>query len=300
MKKILVCDQYTQESLGMLKSEGIFEITKSQNQQPTVKEVSDIEALLIRSRTIINESFLERASKLELIVTATSGFDHIDLKACQRKKITVMHTPDANKEATAQLTLLHILNWLRRGTQSHLAVLDKKWKDELPMGSEISQKTVGIIGLGRVGKRVAELCKAFQAKVIAFDPYIPENEFKELGVVSDGLIEVLRQSDVVTLHVPLTSKTKDLINRNTIECMSENTLLINVARGGLINENDLYEALQGKKLAAAALDVFKKDEDYILNLSENEFDLLKKESAIARISYKQWKRNIENFIKYDT
>ncbi len=258
-KKILVCDKYSQDSLSLLSAELDFEVSKSASRQPTVDEIQNTDALLIRSRTTINESLIRRAPRLQLIITATSGFDHIDLDACKKQNITVMHTPEANKEGAAQLTIMHILNWMRRAYMSHKAVVVHMWKEELPLGMELSEKTVGIIGLGRVGKRVASLCKAFNAKVIAHDPYIPEDDFKSLDVTSVGFTEILRESDIISLHIPLTTKTKEMFNRKTFGLMNENALLVNVARGALVNEQDLFEALQKKQIAGAALDVFQKE-----------------------------------------
>ncbi|MCB0392141.1 MAG: hydroxyacid dehydrogenase [Bdellovibrionales bacterium] len=258
-KKILVCDNYTQESTSHIVASLDCEVNRSSSRIPMVAEVENCHALLIRSRTIINRSLLERAPQLELIITATSGFDHIDLKACTEKNITVMYTPEANKEAAAQMTIMHMLNWSRHAFMAHKAVVSHMWKEELPIGSEISEKHIGILGFGRVGKRVAELCKTFGATVSAHDPYVSIDEFKKYDVQPLGFSELLRDSDILTLHTPLTSKTKGIMNKKTFDIMNENALLINVARGQLIIEQDLFEALQSKKLAGAALDVFEKE-----------------------------------------
>lgn len=258
-KKILVCDIFTQEALSLLSSQLDCEIVRSLSRQPTVEEVSDCNAILSRSRTRINEKLLAKAPLLEVIISATSGFDHVNLDACKAKNVIVMHTPDANKEGAAQLTLMHMLNWHRNALAAHKAVVSHMWKEELPIGVELGEKHVGILGLGRVGRRVATLCKAFGATVSAHDPYIPIEEFKKLDVQPLGFTELLRDSDILTLHAPLTKKTKEIINKKTLEMMNENALLINTARGKMVNEQDLYEALENKVIAGAALDVFSKE-----------------------------------------
>lgn len=258
-KKILVCDKYTQEALSLLSTELDCEVVRSHSRTPTVEEVQDTHALLIRSRTVINQNLLKKAPVLELIVSATSGFDHIDVLACEEHNVKVVHTPQANIEGCAQLTIMHILNWMRSSFASHKAVVSHMWKEELPIGSELSGQHIGLLGFGRVGKRVAELCKAFKTQVSAHDPFIPESEFKEHGVQSLGFTELLRECDILSLHVPLTEKTRLIMNKKTFEIMNDSALLINTARGSLVNEQDLFEALSNKALAGAALDVFQKE-----------------------------------------
>lgn len=271
-KKIVVCDKYTQEALTYLTTNLDCTVQRSLSRQPTVDEVKDCQALLIRSRTRVNERLIARAPHLEVIISATSGFDHIDLDACKANNIVVMHTPEANSDGAAQLTIMHILNWYRKAFLAHKAVVSHMWKEELPIGMEISGKNVGILGLGRVGRRVAALCKAFGAQVSAHDPYIPLEEFKKCDVQPLGFSELLRDSDIISLHTPLTSKTREVINKKTLELMNENTLLVNTARGKLINEQDLVEALENRVIAGAALDVFSKEplpRDSELRMQEN-------------------------------
>ncbi len=258
-KEILICDKYTQDSLSLLSSSLDCNVTRSNSRQPSVEEVSNTNALLIRSRTTIDEALLSRSPNLELIISATSGFDHIDFEACKNRNITIMHTPQANIEGAAQLTIMHILDWMRNSYMGHKAVVSHTWKEELPIGSELGEKHVGILGLGRVGKRVATLCKAFNAKVSAHDPFITESEFKEAEVQALGFTELLRECDILSLHLPLTDATRGVMNSKTFEIVNDNALLINTARGSLINEQDLFEALQNKQLAGAALDVFNKE-----------------------------------------
>ena len=207
-KKILVCDKYTQEAISHLTASMDCDVQRSLSRVPKQEELEGVHALLIRSRTVINEKLLSQAKDLELIISATSGFDHIDLEACRKHSIVVMHTPEANKEGAAQLTLMHMLNWCRHAFIAHKAVNNHMWKDELPIGIELSEKHVGILGLGRVGSRVAQLCQAFGAKVSAHDPYVPLDDFKRLNVNPLGFTELLRDADILTLHSPLTSKTQ--------------------------------------------------------------------------------------------
>ncbi len=258
MKKyrILVCERYDSHALQFLQSQLDCEVILQQSKKLEPADFKDIDVVMIRSRTSINEHYLQAANKLSLIVSATSGFDHIDLDLCVKRKIKVMHTPNANIESAAQLTLLLTMS-LKRSLSEALDVVQKcKWKDDLNLAHELGAETLGIIGLGRVGQRVAEIFKFFNFRVIAYDPYLEDSVFTKLNVERLGFNELLRQSDIVSLHTPLTAETKNMLNRKTIDMMTPTALLVNVARGPIVNEQDLFEALAEKKIAGAALDVF--------------------------------------------
>ena len=253
--KILVCDQYTVESLQELKTELPARIDIC-GLQPTAAELADAQALLIRSRTPINAKTLDLAPNLKVIVTSTSGYDHIDLSAAQARNVKVMYTPDANSQSAAELTLLLMLATLRRAGESDRALRDGKWKDHFPPGSELCGKTVGIIGLGRVGGKVARFVQSFGARPVAFDPYQSDSVFLDLKITRMGLTEVLSQADIISMHIPLTEETRRMIRQETIEAAQEGVVFINTSRGKVVDESALVQALTSGHIAAAGLDVY--------------------------------------------
>ena len=255
---ILITDRYSPESVATLRKEIPVEIIQ-QPHRPDPNILAKATAILIRSRTKIDGEFLTVAKNLKVIVTATSGYDHINLQLTKNKNITVMHTPDANTESAAELTLLLVLGALRHLSASTRLLKDGYWKDVLHSGHELRGKTVGLIGLGRVGSRVAELLKAFGAHVLAHDPYQKDEIFKNLSLERLGLTEVLTQAEILSLHVPLTDETRHMIRADTIELMHEGALLINTSRGPVVDERALVAALESKQLLGAGLDVFENE-----------------------------------------
>lgn len=255
---VLVTDHFTTDALLRLKSELKAEITQS-DRYPDEKELASAEALLIRSRTKVDANLLAIAQKLKYVVTATSGIDHIDLKACEARGIQVMHTPDAQTEAAAELTIMLMLSTLRRLSTIYQAMREVKWKDAVHKGFELKNRTVGIVGLGRVGSRVAEILKGFGANVIAYDPYQSDDQFTRLGLKRLSITEVFVQSQILTLHVPLTPETRHMLNGGTLEMLDEECIVINTSRGAVIDEGDLVRALETGTLAAAGLDVFENE-----------------------------------------
>lgn len=259
MKKILVTDCYTTESLAYLRSQVPHSVVLSQKLQPTLEELHNAEGLLIRSRTRIDHQLLSQADDLKIIITATSGFDHIDLNLCQQKKITVMFTPDAQVPSVCELTFALLLNLFRRLTEMKEHLRKGHWKDQLPWGRELCGLNLGIIGLGRIGSRVAQVAQTFGMKVAAYDPYQSEEAFAQLQVERLGLSEIFMSADVLSLHVPLTHDTRHLINHQTLSIINPEAVIVNTSRGAIINEMAVIEALENKTLSGLALDVFEKE-----------------------------------------
>lgn len=255
--KILVCDHYTPEALSRLKSIG--EVHRSLGFQPTQEELEDAEALLIRSRTQINLDLIERAPKLKYVISSTSGFDHIDFDHCEEAKIKVAYTPEANAASASELTWALLLNLVRSVNLADRCVRRHEWKEHTAKAHNLQGLQLGIIGLGRIGKRVAKLAQAFDMNVVAHDPYIDPAYFKQHNIETLSLIETLLSSDVISLHVPLTPETKHVINHQTLEHINPEAYLINVARGELINETELAIRMEKGLLRGAALDVFEKE-----------------------------------------
>ena len=253
--KVLVTDRYPTEILNSLIAAGASYI-RSETQQPTEEELKEVEALLIRSRTKVGDKLLSKANRLKVIVTATSGFDHIDLLACKEKNIQVAYTPNANAQSTAELTLFMILATLRNIPSIEMAKKQLKWKDQIQTGQELKGKTVGIIGLGRVGGTLAKLLSAFDTEILAYDPYLDGETIESRYAKKTNMTELLKASDIISLHVPLTPETRNMIAANTLEEVSSDSYLINCSRGSVVNEADLLTFLDNGDLSGAALDVF--------------------------------------------
>ncbi len=259
-KKVLVTDRFAQDSYLYLSQNPLLEVVKSDSPMHLpLEQLVSAHALLIRSRTRIDEELLKKARQLQVIITATSGFDHIDLDATQKWGVTVMHTPTANIESAAQLTFGLVLNCASQISAGHEMVKSGDWQRERILGLELAGRTYGIIGLGRIGSRVAELAKAFGMNVIAYDPYQVDETFERLGIPRNSYEEVLKTADVLSFHVPKTLETEYMLNRSHFEYIHRGMILVNTSRGSVIKENDLVEAIEKNYLLAVGLDVFERE-----------------------------------------
>ncbi len=258
-KQLLVTCDLTTEALALLRSQADLEVSFSKSRHPTPAEIQSAHALIIRSGTRLHKELLTKAKDLEFVVTATSGFDHIDLKTCQERQIRVSHCPEANVESAAQLTLSMILNALRQLPQLHQKVIKNHWRENIKRGKELTGMQLGVIGMGRIGRRVAQLAQAFQMTVVAHDPYVPAKDLQSVGVQPLGLIEVFKTSDIISFHVPLTSETKHMVNHRTLAHFNPEAWIINTSRGAVINETELAVKMRKGLFSGIALDVFEKE-----------------------------------------
>ncbi len=258
-KKILICDRFAIEAQVLLKKNSAFEVILAQTPEHLAVHITEADGILIRSKQKIDTSFLTQAKKLEVIVTCTSGFDHIDLAETKKRNIKVMFTPEANQVAAAELTWSLLLACVRHVPQAHHELKTKTWNREPYLGSELNGKTLGVVGLGRIGSRVAIIAKAFGMQVLAFDPYCDDVNFENTLAERCSYDELLKQADVVTFHVPSTKETKHMLNRIQFDMLSPTAIIINTSRGSVIHEDDLAEALRDKKIKAVGLDVFEKE-----------------------------------------
>jgi D-3-phosphoglycerate dehydrogenase len=202
-------------------------------------------------------NLLMHAIRLKIIAKHGVGVDNIDLNAATKKGIVVTYTPHANSDSVAEYTIAHILNVMKSIPKAHLGVLNGGWNRFL--GFELMGKTVGIVGFGAVGKRVAKKLQGFDVKIMAYDPFVKDEEFRKAGVMASDLESLLRVSDVVTLHVALTSETRHLMNMDRLKLMKKESYLVNMSRGAIIDEKALCEVLKEKRIAGAALDVFEQE-----------------------------------------
>lgn len=251
---VLIVDRYPPTLETQLKSMKCTS-TRAAGLQPTTEELKDAEILMVRSRTKIDKSLFEQAPKLKLVVTATAGFDHIDFAAVPAG-VKVCHTPEANTESAAELTMLFLLASSRQFSASIDILRRKKWKDAIPPSRNLKGQHLGLLGFGRVGQRVAELALAHKMHVSVYDPYQGDEAFARLPVNRIGVTELFVQSDYLSLHVPFTKETRHFVRSSTIDMMPHHVVIVNTSRGGVISEHELIKALEQKRIAGAALDVF--------------------------------------------
>jgi len=221
--------------------------------------IGDCDALLIRSGTKVTSEVIEKAKKLKIIGRAGVGVDNVDIKAASDKGIIVMNTPDGNTITTCEHTMSMIMSLARKIPLATASMRDGKWEKKKFMGVELQEKVLGIIGLGRIGSSIAKRAKGLGMSVYAYDSFAPDSLFEKLGIKKVELDELIRESDFITAHTPLTSETKYLLNKDAFSKMKKGVRIINCARGGIVNEKDLAEAIKDGIVAGAALDVFEQE-----------------------------------------
>ncbi len=218
--------------------------------------IGDADALIIRSATKVDAAMIDAAPKLKFIARAGVGVDNVDLPAATAHKIVVMNTPDGNTISTAEHTIGLMLALARHIPQAHASLAGGKWDRKSFTGVELKGKTLGLVGFGRIGRAVAKRAAAFEMTVIAFDPYVSPEAAAEVGAELVSLDAVFERSDFISLHALLTPETREMINKTTLAKMKKGVRLIDAARGALINEADLAEAIKSGQVIGAALDVF--------------------------------------------
>ena len=224
-----------------------------------IAKIAAYDALIVRSKSRVTRSIIEMGRALKAIGRAGIGVDNIDVAAATEHGIVVFNTPDANATTTAELTIAHMMSLSRHLPQADRSVRSGEWQPTRFVGTELAGKTVGIIGFGTIGRLVAERCAALKMKVLAYDPYVTSEMMQQYSASQRNLESLLADSDYVTLHCPLTDKTHNLIDAARLSEMKSGARLINCARGGLVDENALLNALQMGHIAGAALDVFAKE-----------------------------------------
>ena len=227
---------------------------------PTQEElagmIGDYEVLIMRVDPAINKDILDAAKKLKVIGVCSVGLNHIDMDTAKANGVQVFNAPGLNGNAVAELTISKMLDISRHTIDACNDVkVGKNWDKYKFMGRELRGKTLGILGFGRVGQRVAKLAHAFQMYVVAYDPYLPEYVFDQEATKGVSVDELLKVSDFVSIHMPLTPETKDLFNAKSIATMKDGAVVLNMARGGIVNEQDMYEALKSGKIGGFATDV---------------------------------------------
>ena len=259
---IVVCDHIHKSGLEILKNtEDINYVYAADIDKTTLLDViKDANVVITRSSTDIDEKFLNAATSLKAVVRAGVGYDNVDIDGCSSRGIIAMNVPTANTIAATELTMAHILSCMRKMPYAHKQLKDDRiWKREDWYGKELYGKKIGIIGFGNIGHRVGIRCKSFEMDVITYDPYINPNKATDLGVEYTTNFDDILACDIITIHTPKNSETINMITKKEIDKMKDGVILINCARGGLYNEDDLYEGLKSGKIAMAGIDVFNKE-----------------------------------------
>ena len=260
-KRVLLTDKIAPDAARVLEAFDDIEVTSIGT--PSTAELLDLipefEAIIVRSPTKITAPVIERAGRLKFIGRAGVGVDNIDVEAATRRGIVVMNSPRSNTVSTAEHTLAMMLAMAREIPRAHATVTEGKWKRETFRGVELAGKTLGVIGLGRVGKEVATRAAAFGMTVIAFDPMVTATDAWAVGAKLVPIVEIITTSDWITVHVPLDTGTRALIGAAEIAAMKTGVFLVNCARGGIIDEDALADALDAGRVAGVALDVFEQE-----------------------------------------
>lgn len=256
-KKILVSDNISPKGVKIFEKAGLkVDVKTGMKPEELKKVIGRYEGLVIRSATKVTSDILDAAEKLMVIGRAGSGLDNVDREAATKKGIVVMNTPGGNTITTAEHTVALMISMARMIPQATHSMKQGRWEKKKFMGVELYNKTLGIIGLGNIGSHVAKIALGMGMHVIAYDPHLSEEKKKTLGVTVVGLEQLFKNADFISLHIPRTPETENLINEKSIGTMKKGVRIVNASRGGVVDEGALYRALQSGKVAAAALDVF--------------------------------------------
>ncbi len=258
MFRVLVTDSISATGLKDLYDHPNFSVEKKKglSSEKLMEIIGDYDALIVRSQTQVTEELLQHAHKLQVIARAGVGIDNINVNAATKKGIIVVNAPGANTIAATEHTLAMMLALSRNIPQAHHITTRGEWKRSSFQGVELYKKTLGVIGMGRIGTEVAKRAKSFEMNIMGFDPYLTEERAEKLGIKKASMEEVAKKADFITLHTPLTGGTRNLINGEYLRTTKKGVRIINCARGGIINEEDLIQAINSGHVAGAALDVF--------------------------------------------
>lgn len=255
---VLVPDSVHPSAVRILESVPEIDVTApgQMKREETLAAIGEADALIIRSATKADAELINAATKLKAIARAGVGVDNVDLNAASARSIAVMNTPDGNTVATAEFAFGMMLALARHIAPAYASMLEGKWDRKSYMGVELRGKTLGVVGFGRIGRAFAKRALAFDMSVVAYDPYIAADIAADMGAELVSLDELYSRADFITLHSLITPETRGMINRDSIAKMKAGVRIINAARGALINDADLAEAIKSGKVAGAALDVY--------------------------------------------
>jgi D-3-phosphoglycerate dehydrogenase len=258
--KIVVADDLPASALALLRAEG-WEVDARTGRAPDqlAADLADADALVVRSATKVSASLIETAKKLRVVARAGTGVDNVDVPAASARGIVVMNAPGANSVSVAELAMALILALARHVPAADAAMKQGKWEKKKFLGEEVRDKTLGLVGLGRIGQEVARRAAAFGMRVVAHDPFISEHVAADLGVELLSMDDLFARADYVSLHMPSTAQTRNLLNAERLARSKKGLRIVNTARGDLVDEKALADAIESGQVAGAALDVFDKE-----------------------------------------
>jgi D-3-phosphoglycerate dehydrogenase / 2-oxoglutarate reductase len=259
--KVLISDNLAESGIERLLAIPEFdvEVNTSLTHDELRQIIKEYDALVIRSGTKVSADIIDAAVNLKVIARAGIGLDNVDVAAASKHGIVVMNTPEGNVITTAEHTIAMMLSVSRNIPQANSSLKDNKWEKKRFRGKEVFNKVLGVIGVGRIGRIVADRAKGLRMNVIGYDPYISSDVIDKLGIEGVTLDELFARSDYITVHTPMTQETRHIINAESFKKMKKGVFILNCARGGIVNEEALYEAVQSEIVAGAALDVFVKE-----------------------------------------
>ena len=256
--KILVADKISDEAIKMLKEK--HEVVFSElDPKGLLNEIEKYDALVIRSRTKVTKEVIKKGKNLKVIGRAGVGVDNIDVPEATKRKIPVVNAPGGATVSVAELTFAHMLSLARNLSKSDKTMKNGEWEKKTLKGTELCDKTLGLVGSGRIGTEVGKMAIAFGMKVIVYDPYLSKETAEEQGFELADLDSLLKNSDFISIHTPLTDETKKMIDEKEFKKMKNTAFIVNCARGGIIDENALYNSLKEGKIRGAALDVYENE-----------------------------------------
>jgi len=259
--KIIVTDEVAQEGLALLQHDPRvqLDIRLGLKKEELYAIIGDYDVIITRSGTNVDKPLLDAAKKLKMVARAGVGVDNVDVEYASAKGVIVVNAPFGNTNSAAEHAMALLLSFCRNIPKANASLKSGAWKRSPFTGFELKGKTAGIIGLGKVGGRVATRLKAFECDVVAYDPYIAEKRAHDLGVRLVTLEELLRVCDIITVHTPLTAETRNIIGKKELAAMKQGVILINAARGGIINEEAMLEALDSGRVTGAGFDVWSQE-----------------------------------------
>ncbi|MBQ3620448.1 MAG: phosphoglycerate dehydrogenase [Methanosarcinaceae archaeon] len=265
--KILVSDKLSEEGLTILRDSGFtVDVNTGLSEDQLVEIIKDYDALVIRSGTQVTARVIEAAENLKIIGRAGVGVDNVDVPAATAKGIIVSNTPQGNTLSAAEHTCAMMMAVARNIPQANASLKSLKWDRGKFTGVELNGKTLGIVGLGRIGAEVAKRAQSFNMKILGYDPFVTEERAASMGIKMASVAEIAKEADFITVHTPLTKETTNLIDAEEFALMKKTTRIINCARGGIINEDALADAVESGQIAGAAVDVFTKEPPFDLRL----------------------------------
>lgn len=255
--KVLVLDNVSEKAVAILRQNGIqADVSSTLPEAELLTKIADYDGVIVRSQTKVNANVITAATNLKVIGRAGVGVDNVDLKAATNKGIIVLNAPDGNTISTAEHTVAMIMALARRIPQAHASLKAGRWERKNFTGVEVRGKQLGIIGMGRIGTEVAKRMMAMGMSILAYDPFLTEERATELGVCLASLDELLKEADFITVHTPLTKETTGILNAETLARTKKGVRIINCARGGIVDEQALADAIEAGQVAGAALDVY--------------------------------------------